>query len=311
MNTKYLFLIALLGILAGVTSVGVYNKKIKAQPPLAVNYNPYETGIYATGIVESDQTTGSNVNIYSEVSSTITHVFVKPSDSIKKGDPIMSLDDSVQLGIVEKDLSSIRYAKATLQEAQQQLDKIQKAYSINPKSVSLYDFDNAKNAVLIAKESVAVAQGQYESDSALLEKYVIRSPIDGTVLRIVPTAGDYAAAALGSWDPYTQSFLPPIQLGVTSPYLQVRAYVDEILTPQLPNPEQLEATLFIRGLNNKSIPLEFFNIQPFTIPNIELSNERNQRVDVRVLPIVFRFQKPDDIQIFPGQLVDIYIKGKE
>jgi len=95
-----------------------------------------------------------------------------------------------------------------------------------------------------------------------------------------------------------------------TPYLQVRAYVDEILVPNLPDPSKLEATLFVRGLINRSVPLEFSSLQPFTIPNIELSDERNERVDVRVLPIIFRFEKPSDINLFPGQLVDVYIKGK-
>ena len=62
-------------------------------------------------------------------------------------------------------------------------------------------------------------------------------------------------------------------------------------------------------MNNKAVPLEYVNIQPYTIPNIELSDQRNERVDVRVLPIIFKLKRPEDINIFPGQLVDIYIKG--
>ncbi|MGA2654939.1 MAG: hypothetical protein ABSF18_03045, partial [Gammaproteobacteria bacterium] len=127
---------------------------------------------------------------------------------------------------------------------------------------------------------------------------------------IVPAIGDYSTAGVGSFDPYTQGYSPPISLGEDNDYLQVRAYVDEILVPRLPNGEKLEAKLFIRGLQDVSIPLEFVIIQPLTIPNIELSNERNERVDVRVLPIVFKFEKPKDINIFPGQLVDVYIKEK-
>ena len=46
----------------------IYNEKIKSQPPVAVSYNPYKTGVYATGIVESFQVNGSNINIYPEVS---------------------------------------------------------------------------------------------------------------------------------------------------------------------------------------------------------------------------------------------------
>lgn len=310
MKANRFFIIAALGIIAGVVSVIVYNQGIQVQPPIAVSFNPYEAGVYATGILESDQENGSNVNIYSEVSSRITDILVNNGEKITKGAPLIKLDDSVQQGIVEKDLASIRYYEANLFDLKEQLFKIQTSYELNPKSVSRNDLDNAINAVEIAEESVSVARAQYLSDKALLDKFTIYSPIDGTVLRIVPAIGDYSAVGVGTWDTYTQSFLPPIQLGVISTNLQVRAYVDEILVPHLPMAEKLEATLFVRGLQNRSIPLEFHSIQPFTIPNIELSNQRNERVDVRVLPIIFKFKKPDDINLFPGQLVDIYIKAK-
>ena len=55
------------------------------------------------------------------------------------------------------------------------------------------------------------------------------------VLRIVPSVGDYVSPQ-GSYDTYTQSMLPSVQMGVATPYMQVRSYVDEILVPHLPNP---------------------------------------------------------------------------
>lgn len=44
-------------------------------------------------------------------------------------------------------------------------------------------------------------------------------------------------------------------------------------------------------------------------PKIELSDERAERVDVRVLPMIFRFDKPRGMNLYPGQLVDVYIGG--
>jgi len=32
---------------------------------------------------------------------------------------------------------------------------------------------------------------------------------------------------------------------------------------------------------------------------------------VRVLPVIFRFEKPKDLNLFPGQLVDVYIGQKQ
>ena len=42
-------------------------------------------------------------------------------------------------------------------------------------------------------------------------------------------------------------------------------------------------------------------------PKIELADQREERVDVRVLPVIFRFHKPKFMNLYPGQLVDVYI----
>jgi HlyD family secretion protein len=310
LNTKTLFMLASGGIIAGMLSVYFYNENLKALEPLAVSFNPYEDGIYATGIVESFQVNGSNINMYPFVAGRVVDIKIKNGDPVKKGDTLVVLDNSIQTAIVAKDKANVDLATDNLKTVQDQYDKLKKAFDINPKSVSMNDLDNAKNAVSSAKQNILVAQAQLNSDQALLDEYTLVAPVDGIVLRVEPAIGDYASPTVGTYDTYTQGNQPVVVIGQGSPHLQVRAYVDEILTPQLPDPSKLEATLFVRGMNNKAVPLEFVNIQPYTIPNIELSDQRNERVDVRVLPIVFKFERPQDIQIFPGQLVDIYIKGK-
>ena len=62
----------------------------------------------------------------------------------------------------------------------------------------------------------------------------------------------------------------------------------------------------IRGTNVK-ISLEFVRVQPFVSPKIQLSDQRQERVDVRVLPVIFSFEKPKDLNLYPGELVDVYI----
>jgi HlyD family secretion protein len=308
MKTKLLFVIATAGILAGVVSVFLYNEKITPQPPVAVSYNPYASGIYASGIVESYQPTGSDTNIYSEVSGKVVHIFVKEGQTVTRGMPILAIDDSVQRALVAKDAADIQYQQASLVNVQEQLNKIKKSYHLDPQSVSKNNLDNAINAVKMTRQSLNAALGQYLSDRALLNKFIIKAPIDGVILRIATAVGNYVSPN-GSYDTYTESMLPTVQMGVVTPYLQVRCYIDEILVPKLPAPDQLEAKMFIRGLNNFSIPLEFVSVQPMTIPNIELSDAKQERVDVRVLPIIFKFTKPADVNIYPGQLVDVYIKG--
>ena len=47
-------------------------------------------------------------------------------------------------------------------------------------------------------------------------------------------------------------------------------------------------------------------MQPYVSPKIELSNEKQEQVDLRVLPVIFRFEKKD-APVYPGQMVDVYI----
>jgi HlyD family secretion protein len=47
-------------------------------------------------------------------------------------------------------------------------------------------------------------------------------------------------------------------------------------------------------------------VLPLVTPKIALSNQRLEKVDLRVLPVIFRFSR-DQAPVYPGQLVDIYI----
>jgi HlyD family secretion protein len=68
----------------------------------------------------------------------------------------------------------------------------------------------------------------------------------------------------------------------------------------------MKAEMSIRGSTVK-LPLEFVRVQPFVSPKIELSDQRQERVDVRVLPVIFKIEKPANASIYPGELVDVYI----
>ncbi|MGZ3687103.1 MAG: HlyD family secretion protein [Bdellovibrionota bacterium] len=222
-------------------------------------------------------------------------------------------------------------ARAGVRSVQDQLTKVQSSYRLNPKSVARIDLDNAMNSVKVAHGNLEVAlkqyeltkagawiydirnqesqaaalQKQYESSKALLAKYTLRAPSDGVVLSIKTAVGSYVSPQ-GVYGTYTQGFSPIIVMGGSEQFLQVRTYVDEILVQRLPNPEQMSGQMFIRGTSIR-VPLEFVRLQPYVTPKIELSDQRQERVDVRVLPVIFKFEKPKDLKVFPGQLVDVYL----
>lgn len=358
MRYKLLFTLAFVGILAGCIAGYVFSIEKPAQSPVfSPASNPYPQGIYAEGIVESDQASGSNVNVYPEVPGTVKQILVAEGQLVHKGDPLLLIDDSIQRATAEQQESQaqaalslldelkaqprpetlevakaqVDAARATLKTVQDQLDKQQTAFQMNARSISKDALDSAVNSVAVAKANLGVATRQYEltkagawsydirnqerqytalrksylASSALLSKYTLRTPKDGTVLSINPTVGSFISSQ-GAYDTYTQGMLPVMVLGGPQAALNVRCYVDEILLPRLPTPSRMKAEMSVRGANIK-IPLDYVRTQPFVSPKIELSNQRTERVDVRVLPVIFRIQKTANTSLFPGQLVDVYI----
>lgn len=226
------------------------------------------------------------------------------------------------------------YASAQLKNADDELQKQETSYRLESKSVSKYTLDDARNAVKVAAANLKVVQRQYEltkagawvydiknqektyqadekaylSSSALLAKYTVRAPVDGTVLAIQPAVGSYVAPQ-GTYDTYTQGSDPVIVMGASEEYGSVRCYIDEILIHRLAPGPGMQASMFVRGTNIK-VPLEFVRIQPYVSPKIELSDQRLERVDVRVLPVIFRFLRRKELSLYPGQLVDVYVAEK-
>ncbi len=361
MRNKIIFVLVVLGVLGALGSAYVYAVPSK---PLAPVFNPapnpYAQGIYANGIIESYQSHGENINIYPEVAGSVVRVLVADGQQVTAGTPLVQIDDSIQRATVEQQRSQaeaaqallaelraqprkenlevagaqVEMARAALKSAQDQLDKQQRSYDIDPASVSKDALDNAVNAQKVAHASLQVVTRQYEltkagawvfdirnqekqaealakayaASSALLAKYTIKAPSDGVVLSIAATVGSYVSPQ-GAYDTYTQGLGPVVVMSTARGTLAVRCYIDEILIPRMPPVERLDAQMFVRGTNVK-VPLEFVRVQPYVSPKIQLSNQRQEKVDLRVLPVIFRFQPPEGVQVFPGELVDVYVGEK-
>ena len=290
-RNKIIFTLSIIGVLAGLVGAYIFGIERKAQPPVFKPVSsPYESAIYANGIIESDQTSGKNINIYPEVSGPITKVFVQEGQSVAAGTPLFTIDDSVPRANME-------LAESNLKAAQDQYDKRRASYDIDPQSISKDVLDTAEDAVHQAAATLKAA-------NALLQKYSLKAPVDGVVLAVDATVGSYVSAQ-GAYDAYTQGYDPLVVMGAPQEYLAVRCYVDEILVSRLPSRWHIQAQMSIRGTDIK-VPLEFVRVQPYVSPKIELSNERQEQVDLRVLPVIFRFEK-QDAPVYPGQLVDVYI----
>ncbi len=361
MRNRIIFVASGIGLLVALVSAFIFNQQPKAQPPVFnPTANPYPKGIYSEGMIESDQAQGENINLYPEVPGPITQVLVAEGQRVRKGEPLVTIDDSVQRATTEQlkaqaeaaltmlhelkaeprpetlavSVAQVDNARATLKNARDQLAKERRSYEMDPKSVSKNDLDNAINAERIAATNLEVVEKQYLltkagawiydiqnqertytslqksylSAAALLGKYTIRAPSDGVVLAVQATTGSYVSTQ-GAYDSYTQGFDPLVVMGKPQSHMEVRAYIDEILIHEMPDASKMQAEMFIRGTNDR-VPLTFVRVQPYISPKIELSDERQELVDVRVLPVIFRFENPQALHLYPGQLVDVYVKSE-
>lgn len=310
MKNKILIGLSILGVLlAVVTAFRMSVKHTALAPAFAPASNPYSSGVYANGIVETLQDSGENVNVYPEVSGTVVRIPVKEGGSVKAGDTLIAIEDSVQRATTLQQQAQIISARATLKTAQDSWQKLQAAWNANHGAVSQDALDTARNLVEVDRANLEVAIRQHESAASLLAKYQIKAVRPGKVLAINAAVGGYISSQ-GYYDSYTQQYLPILVMGQHSDALAVRCFVDEILIQRLPQPAHMKATMVLRGSAEK-IPLKFVRTQHNVTPKIELSNQRNERVDVRVLPLVFQIEKPDGVSIYPGQLVDVYIGSDE
>jgi len=230
--------------------------------------------------------------------------------------------------------SQVELAEANVKVARDQDDKRRSSYAIDPRSISKDVVDTADDGLRQANSALDVARRQFEltkagawsfdvlsqrkqvealqqaykAAQALLLQYTLKAQADGVVLAVNTASGSYVSSQ-GSYDAYTQSQDPPVVMSAPQNTLAVRCYVDEILVSRLPAGDHLQAQMSIRGTSLK-VPLEFVRIQPYVSPKIELSDQRQEKVDLRVLPVLFRFKMTSPTMAYPGQLVDVFIGPK-
>jgi HlyD family secretion protein len=358
MRNRLLFGLSLVGVLLGCGAAVFFGISKPPLPPVfSPASDPFVSGIYTEGIVESVQSSGENINVFPEVPGTVKQILVAEGQEVAKGTPLVLIDDSIQRATTEQQKSAADAAHALLEElkaeprkenlditeaqvvsaqaalktASDELGKQKAAYDADPRSVSKDALDGAVNAASVAQANLDVAQRQldltkagawvydiqnqerqyialeksYLASSALLSKYLLRAPTDGVVLSINTIVGNFASSQ-GAYNSYTQGMGPILVLGTPQQALNVRCYVDEILIPRLPPLSKIKAQMSVRGSNVK-VPLNYVRVQPYVSPKIELSDERQELVDVRVLPMIFKVEKPKDVNLYPGELVDVYI----
>src|SRR5215471_14841457 len=288
---KPTFYLAIAGIGATVVMVARLNGQSPIKPPpIDPSPKPYAVSVAASGIIEA---MSDNVAIGVPDSALVAKVHVKVSDTIQEGQPLFTLDTrelQAQLAVNE---ANTTVAGATLHRLEDQLSRFK---CVNdPRAVSQDEVRTKEHDVAVAQAQLEAARAQVSQNKVRLERLTVLAPRTGTILQVNIRAGEYASAT-----PKDAAMI----LGDVE-HLQVRADVDEQNAPRLQAGQA--ATAYLKGDTTEPIPLEFVRIEPYVIPKVSLTGASTERVDTRVLQVIYSFARPDKRPVYVGQQVDLFV----
>lgn len=278
------------------------------EPPVPPPQKPFEHAVAATGILEA---LSENVAIGVPVPGLVTEVLVKVNDPVKKDQPLFRIDDrdlqAERLSVEsqrEIAKAQIAVSEAQLAKTQRQLARLESVK--DPRAVSDDDVDNRRQDVVVARAQVEAAKAQLASTekslerlSVLISRLTVRAPREGNILQVNVRAGEYAA---------TSPKNPAMIVGDID-RLQIRADIDEQNATRVRAGQKAYA--YLKGDPRVTFPLEFVRIEPYVIPKVSLTGASTERVDTRVLQVIYALKRPENPPLYVGQQVDVFIEAPE
>lgn len=277
-------------------------------PPVMPPQKPFAQAVAATGILEA---LSENVSIGVPLPGLVTEVLVTVNDAVKKDQPLLKLDDrdlrAEQLSTrAQQEISraQITVSEAQLAKLESQLARISSVS--DSRAVSREDLENRRQDVAVAQAQLAAARAQFAAAeislqriALLIERLTVRAPRDGAIIQVNVRAGEYAATSPKS---------PAMILGDTGK-LQIRADIDEQNATRIRQGQK--AYGYLKGDPNVTFPLEFIRIEPYVIPKVSLTGSSTERVDTRVLQVIYSLARPTDPPLYVGQQVDVFIEAPD
>jgi multidrug resistance efflux pump len=343
MFAKYLLPLVALGLVVFAVSFLLQSQQPIPQlpPPIEPARNPFPSTVAGAGMVEPET---ENIAVGSPVAGVVVEVNAKVGQRVKIGDPLFRLDDRqlraefdirrAMLADAQSQLDKllamprleelpqsearVRETQADNENMQQQLARAEKLVGtgamteeevFDRKQLALQAFERYNRAVAdfnllkagawepdkhVARAAVDHTKAQIEQTQTDLDRLVIRALVDGEVLQVNVRPGEFVGA------PANQAL---VVLGSTK-QLYVRADIDEYDIPRFISNAPARATL--KGHADTFFPLKFVRIEPYVVPKKSLTGDNTERVDTRVLQVIYAIDTQGK-QLFVGQQVDVFI----
>jgi len=301
-----------IGILAAVWATfsvaRTQPRRQRTEPPAPPPVSDFPNTVAAVGLVEAST---ENISVGSPLDGVVARVFVTAGNLVNAGDPLFELDTRqlrADLAVRQQAVAVARaraaVAEARLQDLRRQLEFAEQVK--DRRAISAEEVTRRRSAVETAAAELdeagaqlSAAESQAHAAQVEIERSTVRAPIDAEVLQVKLRVGEFAPAAPTS--------APLILLGRSKP-LHVRVDVDEHEGWRVR--PGAEATGHLRGNADLKTPLRFVRFEPFVIPKRSLTGDSTERVDTRVLQVIYRVER-DDLPLFVGQQLDVFIDAQK
>lgn len=306
-------------------------------------YSPFPSYISAVGILEASS---GNIYIGSPVNRIVDKVEVKVGQKVKEGEVLFRLESHDLMADLEsrtieyenaqaqlKKLETlprpedVAVAKAVLNSAKagfelaesqyERVEGLQNSGAMSQEEVARrkYAFEEAQAKVQQAQADfektqagawlpdLEIARLQVKQSKSLVQRVeadiartIIRAPTAATVLQIKIHEGEFP--------PMDSSRTPAMILGNTDP-LYLRVNINQFDASYY-NPEA-KAIAFLQGNSHVEFPLHFVHIEPYFVAKQNLNNDISEKVDTRVLQVIYCFDDGEN-RVFVGQQMDVFIQ---
>jgi multidrug resistance efflux pump len=342
MKRSLLPLIAAAGLLFATASTIAHRSVDKTTaPPVAPPETTGPRTVAAVGVVEAPT---EDIQLSCAVSGMVTALSVKAGDRVRTGQPLFAVDDRdlrADLGVKQASLANaraqlarleaqprpeelppleakVREANALLQDAEVQVQLIESVSdnrAVKKEDVlrRRQNYEAAKARLgqaekdlaltkagawapdlAVARTQVAQAAAAVHQDEVNLDRLITRAPIDGIILQNKVRLGQYAQCG-----PLSE----PLMIFGGTGLLHVRASVDEADAWRVP--AGAPAVARVRGNSQRTYSLNFVRFEPALTPKKSLTGDSTERVDTRVLEVVYAFE--GDAPVYDGQQLDVFI----
>jgi multidrug efflux pump subunit AcrA (membrane-fusion protein) len=305
------YILPFIGVLAAVWAIysvlRTQPSRARTDPPRPPPVSDFPNTVAAVGLVEAST---ENISVGTALSGVVARIFVTAGQTVRAGDPLFELDTrhlraerGVRIEALGVARAQANVATARLEDLKRQfefMDQVKDKRAVSTEEVTRRRsaVDTAAAELEAAGAQIAAAESQKRAVEVEIERSTVRAPIDAEVLQVKLRAGEFAPAA-----PVPA---PLIVLGRSTP-LHVRVDVDEHEGWRVRS--GAAATGHVRGNADLKTPLRFVRFEPFVIPKRSLTGDSTERVDTRVLQIIYRVER-DDPPLFVGQQLDVFIDAR-